>query len=434
VIDLTNEIDALLQKLFPIGRSITGDGNRETLMALQEHIPLRIIEYPSGMKVHDWVIPKEWRIRAGVIKDQNGKVLIDYRNSNLHVVSYSVPVHRQMTFDELRKKLFFLEEKPDSIPYRTTYYNLDWGFCLTFNDYKENFSGKETESFEVIIDSELFDGSLSVGELLIPGRSEKEILLSTYICHPSLANDNLSGVVLTCLLAKELLKRKPEYSFRILFLPETIGAISYCANNFSTMQKIAFGFVITTVGGPGKLGYKQSWNKEHFINSMVEYALKHTGEDFEVYPFSIHGSDERQYSSVGYRINTVTISKDKYYEYPQYHTSKDNLEFVNANNINKTLNIYFHLLEIINNNLTYTNTSPNCEVCLGRHELYPKVGGGILPGQTYSELDIILWLLFYCDGNSSLWEISQKTGIPFEEMVPVARKIETKGLLLKKNG
>lgn len=432
MIDVISEIDAMLLQLFPVCRSITGEGNRLTLKNLKKIVPLQIIEYPSGMQVHDWVIPKEWKVRSAWIKDQSGNVLVDFNNSNLHLVSYSIPVNKIMSWDELKGKLHFLKEKPDSIPYRTTYYCEDWGFCLSYNDMIEKFSGREEERFEVVINSELFDGSLSVGELLIPGKSRKEILISTYICHPSLANDNLSGTVMTAFLARELLKRKWEFSFRILFVPETIGAVAYCANNHEIMKGIDFGFVVTTVGGPGKFGYKQSWNKDHFINSMVEEVLRDNGEEFITYPFSIHGSDERQYSSVGYRINTVTISKDKYYEYPHYHTSLDDLSFVSAGNINRTLNIYYQLIRWVDANQAFFSSCPNCEIRLGKHGLYPSVGGGILPGSAINELDAILWFLFFCDGHTSLWEISKKSNIPYEMLMKVAKKLEEK-LLVRQN-
>ena len=323
--DLAVEINTYLKRLFPICRSITGNGNRETLRILQEIVPLTVYEIPSGTKVYDWMIPDEWNIRDAWIKDSTGKKIIDFQNSNLHVVNYSVPVHNRMNLVELNEHLHFRDDLPSAIPYRTSYYNENWGFCLSHNDYKRYFNRKDI--YEVFIDSKLKKGSLSIGELLIKGRSNKEYLISTYICHPSLANDNLSGFVLTAFLARELLIRELNFSYRIIFVPETIGAISYCANNEEAMKKIMAGFVVSSVGGPGRFGYRQSWQEGHFINSMIEKTFDENGIDnFKIYPFDVHGSDERQYSSQGFGINIASITKDKYYDYDYYHTSLDTKE------------------------------------------------------------------------------------------------------------
>jgi aminopeptidase-like protein len=423
---LKNEFDKYLKKLFPITRSITGDGNRETLKILQEIIPLKILEFPTGQKVFDWEIPKEWKIRDAWIKNSHGKKIIDFQNSNLHIVSYSQPIHFKGKLSDFSEKLHFLEELPDAIPYRTSYYKEDWGFCLSHNDFKEFFN--ENEEYEVFIDSELFDGSLSIGELLIEGKSKKEYLISSYICHPSMANDSLSGVLVSAFLGRELLKRDLEFSYRIIFVPETIGAITYLANFPNEMKKIDSGLVITTTGGLHDFGYKQSWDKKHFLNSFVDEVLSENG-NFKTYPFDIHGSDERQYSSGGFRINCVTISKDRYYEYPEYHTSLDNLEFVLPENLEKSFEIHLKLIEKMEMNITYKNMYPNGEVMLSKHDLYPKTGGAILPNQNISALDIILWILFYADGKIDLFEISQKIGTSLELVFKEAKKLEEKGIL-----
>lgn len=434
MIDYTKEIDVYLKKLFPITRSITGQGNRETLKILQEIVPLDILEYPSFQEVYDWTIPKEWNIKDAWIKNSKGEKIIDFQVSNLHVVSYSTPIHKTLKLNELKEHLHYLEDLSDAIPYRTSYYNENWGFCLSYKQYKEFFN--EDEEYEVFIDSSLEKGSLSLGELLIKGKSEKEYLLSCYICHPSMANDSLSGVITTAFIAKELLsiQHELEYSYRIVFVPETIGAITYCANNEKVMKNIDNGLVLTTCGGMGRYGYKQSWQSDNFINQMIEDIFKEENIDFVTYPFDIHGSDERQYSSQGFKINCATISKDRYYEYDYYHTSLDNLEFVTPQNLNSIFNLYLKLINKMDKNIIYQNLYPNCEVMLSKHDLYPKTGGALLPNSNVSALDIILWSLYYLDGKTSLYDISKKLEVDISIVYKEVKKLENKKILKRLNG
>jgi aminopeptidase-like protein len=420
----------LLEKLFPINRSLTGDGNRETLRQIQEIIPLEIKEIPSGKEVYDWKIPPEWTIRDAWIKNSSGEKIIDFKKSNLHVVQYSEAVHQTIKFENLKKNLHFLENLPNAIPYRTTYYQKKWGFCLTFNDFQNFF--EENEKYEVFIDSDFNEnGSLSYGELLISGEKKEEILISTYICHPSLANDNLSGIVLTTFLAKWLLSKKNYYSYRIIFVPETIGTIAYLHENQKKMQKINFGCVVTTVGGQGKFGFKKSFDENHFINFLAEKSLENFDKKYISYPFDIFGSDERQYSSVGFRINTISITKDKYYEYPFYHTSLDNLDFVKAENIEKTLDVYKKWISLVEMNRIYKNKIAFGEVMLSKHDLYPKNGGAFLPESHLTELDLIQWILFYSDGKTDLVEISKKIDAKLEDLFFVAEKLKGKNVLME---
>jgi len=429
MIDYTIRIDHYLCRFFSITRSITGEGNRETLKILQEIVPLEIKEYPSGQNVYDWVIPKEWNIKDAWIKNSKGDKIVDFQKSNLHVVSYSQPIHKHMPLAEIRDHLHYLEHLPQAIPYRTSYYEEDWGFCLSFEQYQQLI--EDRGPFEVLIDSEIKNGSLSIGELRIEGKRKKEILISTYICHPSMANDNLSGVILTAFLAKELLKRNVNYSYRIVFVPETIGAIAYCANNEEAMKRIDCGFVVSCVGGPGKFGYKQSFDKNHFINKIIEQTFKESNKEYITYPFDIHGSDERQYSSPGFRINAATICKDRYYEYDYYHTSLDDLAFVSAATINDTLMLYLKTINKLDKNITYKSRYP-CEAMLSRHGLYPKAGGGLLPGNPkINDLETILWLLFYSDGNADLFEISEKLNMDIGCLYSIAHKLEEKGVIAR---
>ena len=446
---LVEAFDHYLNRLFPLARSITGRGNRETLNILKEIIPINIKEYPSGSEVYDWIIPAEWIIHDAYIKDSKGKRLVDYKKNNLHIVNYSTAINQKMPFSELEKHLYLHGELSDSIPYRTSYYNLDWGFCIT---KKQHLELKKEEVLEVFIDSSMdTSGSLSVGELLIEGQTSKEILISTYICHPSLANDNLSGLLMTAFLAKKLLEKKQKsyFSYRIIWVPETIGAIAYCAMNEEFMKKIDLGLLVTTVGGEGQYGYKQSFNASSQLNEIIEDTFKSKKIDYITYPFDIHGSDERQYSSQGFRINVASITKDKYYEYPYYHTSSDDLSFIKSEHLVSSLELYLEVLQRLDsikstnseaikvtkkepNSKYYLNSNPFCEVMLSKYDLYPKTGGGQVPtNKTRNQLDLTLWLLFWCDGNHTLNEIAKKIEVPSKDLYAVAKNLLEKGLLIE---
>lgn len=423
------ELDAYLQRLFPLCRSITGNPNRETLRILQELVPLTIHEVPSGTAVYDWTIPDEWNISDAWIADSTGRRIVDFKASNLHVVSYSEPVNAVMNWTELQPRLHRHPQLANAISYRTSYYKRDWGFCVTHEQYAE--MERHGGPFTVVIDSELKSGSLTYGEYLVPGRSAQEILLSCYICHPSMANDSLSGVLLTAFLARHIAGLKNRHwSYRIIFVPETIGAIAYCARNEAAMKRIDIGLVITTVGGPGRFGHKRSFDPSHPINAMIEDALTDTGTGFITYPFDIHGSDERQYSSQGFRINVATICRDRYYEYPYYHSSLDDLSFVTAKQIAETLEVYVRLIDKLEARRIYRNRIPHGEVMLSRHDLYPATGGAQRPelgGR--SELDLILWLLFMCDGRLSLDDISGRLDVAPARLAAVAESMLAKGVL-----
>lgn len=426
--EMVVELDYYLRRLFPLCRSITGEPNRETLRILQEIVPLVIHEVPTGTVVYDWVIPDEWSIDNAWIADADGYRLVDFQENNLHIMSYSEPVDAVMDWDELKPHIHTHPELPDAIPYRTSYYERDWGFCVTHSQYELLEKHKK---LTVLIESELKPGSLSYGEFLIPGRSSREILISCYICHPSMANDSLSGVVLTAFLARHIANiRDRQWSYRVVFVPETIGAITYCSRNEIAMKAIDIGLVITTVGGPGPFGYKQSFDGKHPINRLIQEVFADSEEEFITYPFDIHGSDERQYSSLGFRINVATISRDRYYEYAFYHSSLDNLNFVTAEQIFETLMLYLRLVEKLELRRIYQNTIPFGEVMLSRHDLYSTIGGLYRPEPSgHTNLDLVLWLLFLCDGRVSLDDIALHLGVEPERIASLSEDMVSKGIL-----
>ena len=430
------EIDEYLKRLFPITRSLTGQGNRETFQILEEIAPIVVTEYPSGTSAYDWKVPDEWVIRDAYIKDANGNRIVDFRECNLHVVSYSIPVNSEMAFADLKPKLHRLENNPDAIPYRTSYYSRDWGFCVTGRQFErlESIPGM----LNVHIDSEFrSDGSMSIGELIIPGHSEEEYLVSTYCCHPSMANDNLSGLLTAALLARGFLQgNKPQKSWRFIFVPETIGAIAYLHYNEVEMKSIEGGFVVTTCGGPGPLGYKESYLGDHLIDRAIRYAFKNIGLEPLHYPFRPDGSDERQYSSPGFRIPVATITRDKYYEYSQYHTSLDNLDFVNGSQLLESFRLYCDVASILDLNRCYRSTAPYGEPQLSRRKLYPPIGGGLNQKDNTenspnleNEIDVITWLLFTADGKQDLLSVAKRSNIEFSKLQIVAEKLTKDGLL-----
>ena len=424
-----SEIAKHLVSLFPIRRSITGDGNRETLAYLGQITPVKVVEVPSGTEVFDWVVPQEWRATEAWIEDADGHRWVDFRDNPLHVVNYSIAVDLTIGWEELEKNLFVHPELPDAIPYRTSYYQKSWGFCLT-RQQREQMAGARGP-FRVVIDSEHFDGSLSYGEILLPGASTREILISSYICHPHMANDGVSGMLVTALLARSLAAMPSrKWSYRIIFVPETIGAITYCHRNSSAIKALAAGLEITTVGGPGPFGLKQSWNRTHWINDLLRNVLDENTAPWKEYPFDIHGADERQFSSQAFRVNVATVSKDRYYEYPEYHTSADNLDLVTPTQLRQSLELYLRVIDKMEDLRFFRNKQPNCEVMMSKHDLYPKFGGAIkpIPGAP-SSLSVALWLLFYLDGNTPLSSISTWTGIPIDALEDALGQLVSRGIV-----
>ncbi len=418
------EMDALLARLFPICRSITGDGLRETLTILKELIPLEVKSVPSGTAVFDWTVPREWHVRDAYIADESGARVVDFKASNLHLVSYSAPVDATMTLAELRPHLHSAQEFPDRIPYRTSYYKEEWGFCLRDRDLQKLTEG----TYKVVIDTSLEDGVLNYGELLIPGRTTDEILLTTYICHPSLANDNLSGPILLAYLGARLLTQTDrQYSYRLVFAPETIGALTWLAKNETTLARIRHGLVVTCVGDPGDFTYKKTRDGNRTIDRAVTRVLKEDGRTHHVLDFYPSGSDERQYCSPQFDLPVGSLMRTPYARYPEYHTSADDLSFVRGAQIDETLALYEKVVELLEREReeTFVRTDGRGEPMLGKRDLYPSIGGPAHDGVK----DAMMWVLNFSDGSYSLPDIAARANLPLENVRAAAQKLVEHGLI-----
>ena len=417
------QMHGLMSELYPICRSITGDGVRETLNIIRKHIPLSLHRIRTGATVFDWEVPKEWNIRDAYIRNSRGEKVVDFSKSNLHVVNYSVPVHRYMSLSELTEHLYTLPEFPDWIPYRTSYYKEDWGFCLSFRDLQR----LTEDTYEVYIDSSLKKGHLTYGEYFLPGELTDEVLLSTHICHPSLCNDNLSGIAVLTFLAKHLQTQNRRYSYRFLFIPGTIGAIAWLSINELKTRNIKHGLVATLLGDSGAFTYKKSRRGNAEIDQVVEEVLKTNHVPHQIVNFSPYGYDERQFCSPGFNLPVGSLTRTPYGQYAEYHTSADNLDFVKPEALADSLRIYQAVMGMLDANAKYINTNPKCEPQLGRRKLYNLTGGA----NEYADSQMaILWVLNLSDGCHSLMDISKESGIPFERIREVADKLVESRLLI----
>jgi len=347
---------ALAAQLFPICRSITGNGVRETLRILQEHIPVEMLEVPSGTPVFDWMVPNEWNIRDAWIKNLQGERVIDFNAHNLHVMSYSVPVERRMSISDLRRHLFTLPEQPDLIPYRTSYYRENWGFCLT----QRQLDRLIDPAYDVCIDSTLEPGHLTMGECFLAGETREEVLISCHVCHPSLANDNLSGIAVAVALARRLQEQRRRYSYRFLFIPGTIGSITWLARNESKTAAIKHGLVLTCVGDAGDITYKLSRQGSAEIDRAATHVLQTAGEPHRVMDFFPYGYDERQYCSPGFNLAVGCFMRSQHGTFPEYHTSGDNLSFIKAEYLARSFDRIWQIIEVLEKNRTCVNTNPKC--------------------------------------------------------------------------
>jgi len=420
----------LMRRLFYIPRSITGSGNRKTLKILKEYIPeLNIQEIPTGKKVLDWQIPKEWSVKEAHILTPIGSKICDFKECNLHLLNYSEPVDKEVSYKELTEHLHYCEELPNAIPYLTSYYEKVWGFCISYNQLRDlHKKGK----YRAVISSELKDGSLTFADVVLPGKVKDEVLLSCYICHPSMANDSLSGVVLNAFLFRYLKKLQDRYfTYRLVFVPETIGAIAYLSLNGEHLKKYTkYGLVLTCVGDEGKFHYKKTRAGDKEIDKILEHILRHSKFDYEILEFFPTGSDERQYCSLGFNLPVGSLLKSVYARFDEYHTSLDNLEFVTPKGLEESYEIYTQVIDAIEHNHYYVNTKPYGEPFLTKYDLSSTVG-------SKKKLDIstvkILWILNLSDGKHSLVDIANKSQFPILEMTQTAERLEKVGLIKKTN-
>ena len=403
--EIGRDLHDFAASLYPICRSITGDGIRGTLAMIQDLIPLTVHEVPSGLPVFDWKVPKEWNIRGGYIKAPDGRRVVDFQQCNLHVMNYSIPVHTTLPLNEIRPHLYTIPDHPEWIPYRTSYYKEDWGFCLSHNQMLELEDG----DYEVSIDSTLEDGHLTYGECYLPGRSSDEVLISCHACHPSLANDNLSGLAVATYLAEHLSGRDLRYSYRFLFIPGTIGAITWLAQNRETTGRIRHGLVLTCIGDAGGFHYKRSRRGNAEIDRAVACVLKDCSESFKILDFSPYGYDERQYCSPGFNLPVGCLMRSVWGTFPEYHTSADNLDFIHPEQLARSLRLCTRILDVLENNRTYLNQNPYCEPQLGKRNLYRSTGGESIG----AEINARLWVLNLSDGDHSLLDIAERSGLPF---------------------
>ena len=420
--DVGSEILALAARIFPICRSITGDGVRQTLREVAAHIDIDIHEVATGTPVLDWTIPREWNIRDAWIKNERGEKIVDFNRSNLHVMSYSVPVRQRMSLAELKQHIHTVPDQPDLIPYRTSYYAENWAFCMSHRQ----FEALRDETYEVSIDSSLTDGHLTYGEYLHKGETADEFLLSAHVCHPSLANDNCSGIALLAHLAKRISGLRTRYSYRFLFAPGTIGAITWLARNEDRVVRIKHGLVVSMVGDRGGPTFKKSRRGNSEIDRAMIHALNHSGLSPVIEDFYPYGYDERQYCSPGFNLPVGLFSRSKFGAIPEYHNSADNLDFIRADALGESYRLVNETIGAIEANRTYLNTSPKGEPQLGKRGLYGAIGGD---KDAAAANMAMLWILNQSDGTNSLLDIAERARLPFAVIQRTAKLLADHGLL-----
>jgi aminopeptidase-like protein len=400
------EMLPLIERLYPLCRSITGDGVRESLKILQEYIPLKLHEVATGTPAFDWSVPQEWNIRQAYIATMTGERVVDFADHNLHIVHYSPPMDRVVALEELRSHLHTIAERPDWIPYRTSYYAANWGFCVT----QRQFDALTDDRYRVVIDSRLSDGSLTYGELTVPGKHDETVLISTHICHPSLANDNLSGVVVATALASRLRARGPRYTYRFLFAPGTIGSLTWLALNEAQLPAVRHGLVLSCLGDAGGLTYKQSRRGDAPIDRIVAHVMRHDRGPSRIVPFTPYGYDERQFCSPGFDLPVGCLMRTEPGGYPEYHSSADNPGLLRGTSLDHSLATLERIIDVIEGDATYRNLSPKGEPQLGRRGLYRAFGGQSAAADGQMAL---LWVLNLSDAKHSLLDIAERSGLPF---------------------
>jgi aminopeptidase-like protein len=419
---LGGRMHALVRRLYPVCRSITGNGVRVTLRVLGESIPLTVHEVPTGTPVLDWTVPKEWNIKDAYLTDPAGRRVANFADSNLHVVGYSVPVRDRMSLADLRGYLHTLPDQPDLIPYRTSYYKETWGFCLSQHTLDSLPDGE----YGVLIDSTLADGNLTYGEHVVLGQVADEVLVSCHVCHPSLANDNLAAIAVAVELAKRLAEANPYYTYRFLFAPGTIGAITFLARNSERVDKIKHGLVLACAGDSGSLTYKRSRRGNAEIDQVAKLVLESSGRSHKIVDFSPYGYDERQFCSPGFNMGVGCLTRTPYGAYPEYHTSGDNLDFVLPDAMIDTLEATWEIFGVLERNRRYVNLSPYGEPQLGNRGLYDSLGGR---SDTRQAQLAMLWVLNLSEGEQNLVEIANRAGLPFDAISAAADTLLDAGLL-----
>lgn len=420
---LADQMYALCRELFPICRSITGKGFRDSLAIINKHIPtLKLVEVPTGTKCFDWEVPREWNVRDAYVIDPEGNRMLDFKVSNLHLVGYSVPIDKTISFLELQEHLYSLPDQPEAIPYVTSYYNERWGFCISDNERKTLKEGK----YKVFIDSELKDGGLTYGELIIPGENSEEIFLSTYLCHPSMANNELSGPVVTTFIAKWLAELKHRrYTYRIIFIPETIGSIVYLSRNLDIMKKnVIAGFNVTCIGDDRAYSYLPSRSENTLADRIALHVLHHMHPEFLRYTYLDRKGDEQQYCSPGVDLPVVSVMRSMYGTYPEYHTSLDDLNLVTPSGLLGGYEVLTRCIQCIDFNEKLQVTTL-CVPQLGKRGLYPTLGTRTGPSTVKSRMNLIA----YCDGKNSLLEVADKINVPMWDLLPEVDILKNHGLL-----
>ena len=420
------EIHELAQKLWPINRSITGEGVRETLSEIQKIIPtLKVNSISSGTQVFDWTVPKEWRVNDAYIISPDGTKICNFSENNLHLLGYSIPFRGKLSLKELKEHLFTLPDQPNAIPYITSYYEERWGFCLKH----EQFQNLKDGEYEVFIDTELFNGELNYGELLIKGESEKEVFLSTYVCHPSMANNELSGPTVVTFLAKWLLSiKKPRFSYRIIFIPETIGSISYLSLNHEQMKKKVFaGFNVSCVGDDRSYSYLPSRDGNSISDKIALHVLNWIDPNFVKYSWLDRGSDERQYCAPGIDLPIASIIRTKYGKYPEYHTSLDDLKVVvTPKGLDGGYWAIRRAIEAIERNKNF-KVSVLGEPQMGKRGLYPTLS----TKKSTAEVKLMMDFISFCDGTASLLQIANKLNVAIWDLYDICDKLEEHNLLIE---
>jgi aminopeptidase-like protein len=416
------ELHDLVAELYPLCRSITGDGVRATLEIVGREIDLEVHEVPSGTQVFDWTVPREWNVHDAWVKDPSGRKVIDFQASNLHLVSYSVPTRATVPLAELKRHLFTLPDHPDWVPYRTSYYSEAWGFCAS----QRLVDSLPEGDYEVMIDTTLADGHLTYGEHLVPGRTPDEVLVTCHVCHPSLANDNCSGIAVATRLAALLGRQRPRLSYRFLFIPGTIGSITWLARNRERTGRIRHGLVLACVGDAGSLTYKRSRRGDAAVDRVVAHVLERGNRPHTLLDFSPYGYDERQFCSPGFNLPVGCLSRTPYARYPEYHTSADDLDFVRPDALQDTLDACWEVLGVLEADRRFRNRNPYCEPQLGKRGLYGSIGGRSDAEQRQMAM---LWVLNLSDGDHGLLDVAERSGLPVALLAEVAVALEEAGLL-----